>query len=137
MTNILEKLKKLFPLSFAFSKNIGKLLLGAIIYLAIETVAGIVISILSFMISIPVIILAIPYVGWLLAILLFTLLLPVGIILVVLYIALDLALTYALTLVSLYVKAGIIVSIIAYVTGKDEEPAVEEAAADEFAEIAE
>lgn len=128
MTNVLTKLKKLFPLSFMFSQNVWKLLLGAVIYLGINEVAITVLSGILTFAMIPVVIAMIPVYGWILGIIFF----PI----VLICFVLTLALTFAINIVSLYVQFGIIVSIIAHVTAEDEPVVVAEVEAP-VAEIAE
>ena len=112
----MTRLKKLFPLSFAFSKNPLKLFLGILIYLVANAVViGVLNSILSALLA-PLVIFAIPYLGWILLLLLF---IPV-----ILYInILNYVFTYAIALINIYTYAGIVVSFVAY--AKYEEPVAE------------
>ena len=112
----MTRLKKLFPISFAFCKNPLFLFIGILIYLVANAV---VISILDAILSAflaPLIFFAIPYVGWILLLLLFV---PVIMYATVIsYIS-----TYATALINIYTYAGIVVSFVAY--AKYEEPVAE------------
>ena len=115
----MTRLKKLFPLSFAFSKNPLKLFLGILIYLVANAVViGVLDSILSALLA-PLMIFFIPYVGWILFALLA---IPV-----IMYVTvLNYVFTYAIALINIYTYAGIVVSFVAY--AKYEEPVAEVAA---------
>lgn len=133
----MTKLKKLFPLSFKFNKSPVKLFLGILLYLVFNAVAACVIDIVISIFMAPLLIFAIPYVGWVLALLCFPLLFIY--ILVLSYIN-----SFALSLIKIYVIAGIVVSFIAYAKSEDEEPEEEtedessdEEEADEFEETEE
>ena len=133
----MTKLKKLFPLSFKFNKSPVKLFLGILLYLVFNAVAACVIDIVISIFMAPLLIFAIPYVGWILALLCFPLLFIY--ILVLSYVN-----SFALSLIKIYAIAGIVVSFIAYAKSEDEEPEEEtedessnEEEADEFEETEE
>ncbi len=56
--NVMDALKKIFPLSFKFAKDVANLIIGIIIYVVIGAIAPIVLGILGFL----------PIIGWILGI---------------------------------------------------------------------
>ena len=112
----MTRLKKLFPLSFAFCKNPVKLFLGILLYLVANAVViGVVNAVFSALLA-PLAFFLIPYVGW---ILFFLLMIPV-----IIYVSvLNWALTYLAALINIYTYAGIAISFVAY--AKYEEPVAE------------
>lgn len=118
----MTKLKKLFPLSFAFKKNPVMLFVGILIYLVANSIVIGLINLIPTVLMLPLFLFAIPYLGW---ILLFLLLIPVLLYLFFI-ILLSNVLTYVAALINIYTYAGIAVSFVAY--AKCEESAVEIAA---------
>ncbi len=116
----MNKLKKLFPISFKFCGNIGKLAIGIILYIlfavAVSIVIPIVFGIVSGALSAPMMIFAIPYVGWVLAIICLPIILLMWTVLMLLVIAEIL--TFALAYI--YVIAGIAVTFVAYANTPEE-----------------
>ncbi len=54
----MDTLKKIFPLSFAFVKDVANLIIGILIYVVIGAVAPVILGILGFL----------PIIGWILSI---------------------------------------------------------------------
>jgi hypothetical protein len=116
----MTKLKKLFPISFKFTQSPLKLFLGILIYLVVNIVAAMVVDTVISLFMAPMLIFVIPYIGWALALLF----LPFIIVYVT---VLSYVNSIALSLLNIYVTAGIVVSFIAYAKSEGEEPeAVEE-----------
>ena len=112
----MTRLKKLFPLSFAFCDKPVRLFLGILLYYVFGTVASFVLSGIFSLLLAPLLLFAIPWIGW---ILLLVLCVPVIIYVILLYCALI----YASAILSVYINAGIVISFIAYAKYED---AVEE-----------
>ncbi len=114
----MEKLKKLFPLSFKYCGNVKQIILGMFIYVLLDLAVALVISTVLSFITTPLSILMfvgifvsiIPYVGWVLAIFLIPIALIVSFILTVLSYA-QLIIT---GMASIYIKAGIVTMFVAY-----------------------
>ena len=103
MTN----LKKLFPLSFKFTKSPVNLLLGALIYSGIAAVGTYVLSTVLSMIFTPLMMLGmIPIIGWF-------------IILPTVSAVYSILLSTVTFLVSAYAYAGIAVSLVAYAKAEE------------------
>ena len=115
----MTKLKKLFPLSFVFTKNPLVLFLGILIYLVANALVIGILNFLPSLLLLPLAFFAIPWLGWiLLLILCIPVLLYIGFVLL-----LSIVLSYVGALVNIYTYAGIAVCFVAY--AKDDEPAAE------------
>ena len=115
----MKNLQKLFPLSFKYNGSIKKLALCTVLYFVMEIVLTIAIfiagGIASVLVSIPLIIFAIPYLGWLLALFLF----PLIPLLIILMVSLYIAELFAIQMLQYYVIAGIVVSIIVFAKSEE------------------